>query len=132
MEREYRRKITSVSQINYHFIWTPRRRKRILTGSVKSRLETLIHDKARELDCEVIRLAVEPDHVHLFINCPPNIAPDQVMHRLKGYTAHEIRKEFPELKRKLPSLWTRSYYVSTAGDISSEIIKKYIEAQGKD
>jgi putative transposase len=103
----------------------------VVPGSVKQRLEVLIHDVAKELDCEVLTLAVEPEHVHLFINCPPNMAPSDVMHRIKGRTARFLRKEFPELM-KLPSMWTRAYFVSTAGNVSSSTIQKYIEAQGKD
>jgi putative transposase len=51
------------------------------------------------------------------------------MHRIKGYTAHELRREFPHLNSRLPSLWTRSYYVGTAGNVSSETIKRYIDEQ---
>lgn len=131
MGQNYRHKNTSVSLVNYHFCWIVRRRKRVLTGSIKQRLDVLIYDTARELDCDVLKLAVEPEHVHLFVNCPPNTAPSDLMHRIKGRTARLLRQEFPELM-KLPSMWTRAYFISTAGNISSETIQKYIEAQGKD
>ncbi len=131
MTQEYRHKHTSVSLVNYHFCWIVRRRKKVLTGSIKQRLDILIHDAARELDCEVLSLAIEPEHVHLFINCPPNMAPSDLMHRIKGRTARFLRQEFPELL-KLPSMWTRAYFVSTAGNVSSSTIQKYIESQGKD
>jgi putative transposase len=131
MPQEYRHKHTSVSRVNYHFCWIVRRRRKALTGSIKQRLDVLIHDTARELDCEVLTLAIEPEHVHLFINCPPNIAPSDIMHRIKGRTARFLRQEFPELL-KLPSMWTRAYFVSTAGNVASSTIQKYIEAQGKD
>ncbi|NEO32716.1 MAG: IS200/IS605 family transposase [Symploca sp. SIO3C6] len=131
MEPDYRRKNTSVSLINYHFVWIVRRRKRVLTGSIKTRLEILIADAARSLDCEVLKLAIEPEHIHLFLNCPPDLAPSKIMHKIKGSTARYIRLEFPELK-KLPSMWTRAYFVSTAGNVASSTIQKYIEAQGKD
>ena len=117
--------------LNYHFVWIVRRRRRGLMGSIKSRLETLIPDAARALKCEVLTLAIEPEHVYLFLNAPPQIAPSQLMHRIKGSTARIIRQEFPELM-KLPSMWTRSYFVPTAGDVSSTTVKRYIEAQGKD
>jgi putative transposase len=129
MGQEYRRTRTSVSLINYHFIWCPKRQKKVLVGSIKERLTVLIHDKARELDCEVVSLAVEPDHVHLFLNAPPQIAPYQLMHRIKGATSHQLRKEFPSLLR-LPSMWTRSYFCGSAGNVSSETVQRYIEAQG--
>ena len=102
-----------------------------MTGSIKQRLDVLIQDTARVLDCEVLSLAIEPEHVHLFINCPPDTAPSELMHRIKGRTARFLRQEFPELM-KLPSMWTRAYFVSTAGNVSSLTIQKYIEAQGKD
>lgn len=91
----------------------------------------LIHEASREIDCEVLSLAIEPEHVYLFINCPPNIAPSDLMHRIKGRTARYLRQEFPELMR-LPSMWTRAYFVSTAGNVASSTIQQYIEAQAKD
>ena len=131
MTQKYRRANTSVSLLNYHFIWIPRRRKRVLAGKLKERLEGLLYDKCLELDIEILSVAIEPDHVHLFINGRPDLAPAQIMHRLKGYTARILRQEYSELM-KLPSMWTRSYFVSTAGNVSSATIQKYIEAQGKD
>jgi len=128
MTQALRHKRTSVSLVNYHFVFCPKRRKKVLVDAVKTRLEALIASKAVELDCEVIRLAVQPDHVHLFVSCPPTLAPHQVVHRLKGYTSRVLRQEFPQLL-KLPSLWTRSYGVSTAGNGSSATIERYIEAQ---
>lgn len=98
---------------------------------MKIRLTELIHEKANELECEVISLAIEPDHVHLFLNCPPTLSPMQIMHRIKGYSAYVLRQEFYNLKR-MPSMWTRSYFCSTAGSVSSTTIQKYIEAPGKD
>ena len=131
MAQEYRHKHTSVSLVNYHFVWIVRRRRKVLTGSVKQRLDVLIHDTVRELDCGVLNLAIEPEHVHLFINCPPTLAPSDLMHRIKGRSARFLRLEFPELMR-LPSMWTRAYFVSTAGNVASSTIAKYIDTQGKD
>ena len=130
MSQSYRRTNTTVSLINYHFIWIPRRRRKVLVGAVKNRVTELIYDKATELDCKVVSLAVEPEHIHLFLNCFPDLAPKQIMHRIKGYSSYVLRKEFSHLK-KMPSMWTRSYFVSTAGNVSSSTIEKYIAAQGK-
>ena len=124
----YRHKRTSVTFINYHFVWCLLRRKKVLTGNIAKRLEGLLYEKAYELDCQIMALEIMPDHVHLFISTPPTLAPDQVMFRLKGYTSRILRKEYPQLL-KLPSLWTRSYYCGTAGNMSSETIKKYIANQ---
>ena len=115
--------------INYHFVWCPKYRRPVLTGAISDRLVELIPQKVKELKGEVLELIVRPDHVHLFVSSPPELAPKQIMHRIKGFTSHQLRKEFPALKSRLPSLWTRSYYIGTAGNVSSETIRKYIEAQ---
>lgn len=101
----------------------------MLAGAVGQRLQVLIPDIVQELDGEVFELAVQDDHVHLFASFPPTLAISQVMHRIKGRTAHQLRKEYPWLKSRLPSLWSRSYYVGTAGNVSAKTIQRYIEAQ---
>ena len=115
--------------INYHFVFCPKYRRPALVGQVGDRLVELIPQIACALGGEVLELVVRPDHVHLFASFPPTIAPYQIMHRIKGTTSHCLREEFPFLKSRMPSLWTRSYYVGTAGIVSSETIRKYIEAQ---
>jgi putative transposase len=75
-------------------------------------------------------LAIQPDHVHLFIRANPYALPADIPRRMKGRSSRYLRDEFPRL-RKLPSLWTRSYFLSTAGNVSQEIIQKYIERQSK-
>ncbi len=127
-ENQYRRKHTSVSLINYHFVFCPKRRKKVLINDVGKRLEEIIYQKAKDIECDVLALEIMPDHVHLFISCPPTLAPHQIMFRIKGASSRILRKEFPHLL-KLPSLWTRSYYCGTAGHVSSETIKKYIANQ---
>lgn len=119
---------TSVSLINYHFVWIVRRRKKLLTGAIDRRLLELIPVAVKEIDCKVLALETHLDHVHLFVQAKPVLAPFQIMHKVKGVTSHTLRKEFPEIL-KLASLWTRSYFVGTAGNVSSETIKKYVENQ---
>lgn len=115
--------------ITYHLVWCPKYRRKVLTGPVAEQLEHLIRKKVIELGGETIALEVQLDHVHLFAGFPPALAICQIMHRIKGSTSHALRKEFPWLKGRLPSLWTRSYYVGTAGQVSAETIQRYIEAQ---
>ncbi len=128
MSQSYRHDRTSVSLLNYHFVWISRRRRPVLIGPVAERLVVAIRGVATELDCAVVALEVMPDHVHLFLNCPPTWAPDQLMFRIKGRTAHTLRHEFPHLLT-LPSMWTRSYFVSSAGNVSSDTIRRYIAEQ---
>ena len=120
---------TAVYNLSYHLIWCPKYRRKVLTGAVAERLEALIVQKVRELDCSVEELEIMPDHVHLFIKAAPNHAPQWIVGQVKGFSARILREEYPELKSKLPSLWTRSYYVESVGDISEETIRQYIADQ---
>lgn len=126
----YSRTRHAVYLLNYHFVWVPRRRRPIFAGPVATRLEALIREKSGELQFTILRLAIQPDHVHLFVSVTPEWAPYQIAHRLKGYSARVLRQEFPHLLR-LPSVWTSAYFVSTAGNVSSATIQRYIEAQSR-
>jgi len=114
----------------YHFIWIPKRRKKILIGKIEKRLRELIQQKSEELNYKIIQLEIMPDHIHLFITGNPRLAPNKLIGQIKGYTSFMLRKEFPELM-KMPTFWTRSYFVSTAGKVSQFVIQKYIEEQYK-
>lgn len=129
MGQKYRHETTSVSLLNYHFVWTVRRRKKLLTGALDTRLKALIYEAVADIGGEVIALETHYDHVHLFVNALPKLAPSQIIHKVKGYSSHALRKEYPWLKTKMPSLWTRSYFVSTAGNVSGDTIKRYVEEQ---
>ena len=88
----------------------------------------LIEAKCDEHGWTIENLAIQPDHVHLFVRVWPMDSASDVLKAVKGVTVHELNKKYPHL-RKTPSLWTRSYFVSTAGNVSSETIRRYIEAQ---
>jgi putative transposase len=125
---EYQRDEHHVHLIVYHLIWCPRRRKPVLVNQVAQRCEQLIREKCEQRGWQVLTLAIQPDHIHLFVRCFPSTSAAEVVKECKGVASFFLRKEFPELL-KLPSLWTRSYFASTAGTISQEIIQKYIDAQ---
>ncbi len=127
---EYKHAKHHIYLLNYHLIWCPKRRRPILVGQVKERLQQIIQTKAKEMDIEIIALEIMPDHVHLFVSAFPKIPVHKIIKNFKGMSSNILRKEFHHLL-KLPSLWTHSYFVSTAGNISNETIKKYIEAQSK-
>lgn len=128
MNMQYKHSKNKVFLINYHLIWCPKRRKKVLVGEIKTRLEQIINEVAKEKNIEILALEVMPDHLHLFVSSHPNILVHNLIKAFKGRSSNILRKEYPELL-KLPSLWTHSYFISTAGNVSSETIKKYIEAQ---
>ncbi len=100
----------------------------MLVGNVAERCQQLIEQKCQEKGWTILTLAIEPDHLHLEVRCFPSISAADVVKDCKGITSFILRKEFP-LLLKLPSMWTRSYFASTAGNISQETIQKYIDAQ---
>ena len=124
----YKRDEHRVYLIIYHLVWTPKRRKPVLTGKVAKDCKTLIENKCKEYGWRVIELANQPDHVHLFVETFPTVPASEVVKQCKGVTSLELREKYPILK-KLPSLWTRSYFAATAGNVSADTIKRYIEAQ---
>jgi len=128
MSQAYRRTNTVVFLINYHFVFCPTRRRKVLTGTIEKEVRKLLSQKASELGCEILALEIMPDHVHLFLNCPPTLSPSDAMFWLKGYSSRILREKYPTLRR-MPSMWTRSFFVSTAGNVSSQTIQRYIAEQ---
>ena len=124
----YQHSRNRVFLIQYHLVWCSKRRKPVLVGEVKERLEQIIRQVADELGIKVLELSINPNHVNLLISAYPTIPVHKIIRRIKGRSSNILRREFPELL-KLPSLWTRSYYVSTIGAASKEAVEKYIEAQ---
>ena len=120
---------TVVYNIGYHLIWCSKYRRKVLTDDAETRLKELLAEKAGQIDIEIVQMEIMPDHVHLFIKATPVNSPHYIVQQLKGYTSRVLRQEFPSLKSRLPSLWTRSYYCESVGHISEETILKYIEDQ---
>jgi len=101
----------------------------VLTDDAETRLKELLAEKAGQIDIEIVQMEIMPDHVHLFVKATPVNSPHYIVQQLKGYTSRVLRQEFPSLKSRLPSLWTRSYYCESVGHISEETVQKYIEDQ---
>lgn len=125
----YRRNAGCVFSLNYHVVWCPKYRRPVLTGMVEARLKELLAQKAETLGAEIAALEVMPDHVHLFVSASPTDAPQFLVNQFKGFTSRILRQEFPVLKSRLPSLWSRSYYIGSAGHVSAETIQRYIAEQ---
>jgi putative transposase len=129
VDKRWKRSNKSVYNVGYHLIWCPKYRRSVLVGKIEKRLKELLLLKAKEIDADIEKMEVMPDHVHLFVKSDPTASPHWMVQQFKGYSSHELRNEFPELKSRLPSLWTRSYYCESVGHISEATIKKYIQEQ---
>lgn len=128
-DKRYKSDGTMIYSCQYHIIFTTKYRRHVLTTPVDKRLKELILEKQTEHGYEVMDMEVMPDHVHLLLDVCPKLGPHDAVMKIKGYTAHILRKEFKTLRSRLPCLWTRSKFISTVGTVSLEAVKKYIEDQ---
>ncbi len=126
---EYRRSAGAVYALTYHLVWCPKYRRKVLVGTVESDLRVLLQQKADQLRVTIEALEIMPDHVHLFISAPPTEAPHRLANQFKGFTSRMLRQKYPELRSRLPSMWSRSYYIGTIGHVSEKTVQAYIEAQ---
>jgi putative transposase len=115
--------------IAYHLVWIPKYRRRILTGEVQKETKQLIAACCERQGLRLLGLETDEDHIHVVVSAPPRFSPALIANLLKGYSSRYLRERFPHLKKVCGKdhLWTSSYYVGTAGNISAEIIKRYIE-----
>ncbi len=125
---EYQRDEHRVHLIGYHLIWCPKRRRRYLTGALAADCDRIIREVCAAQGEEVLELAIQPDHIHLFVRTWPKDSAADVVGRIKGRTSHDLRAKYPFLL-KLPTLWSPSFFASTAGNISADTIQRYIAAQ---
>ena len=129
MDIKYKSNNNIVYSCKYHVVWCPKYRRKVLTGKIEARLKELIQETCLELQCELIELELMPDHIHLLVEVDPRFGIHTLVKNLKGKSSRILRKEFPVLTTKLPTLWTNSYFVSTVGVAPLEVIKQYIENQ---
>ena len=116
--------------LHIDLIWCPKRRKAVLVGDVAKDCKVIIEAKCKDKGWTILNLAIEPDHIHLFVRAWPTTAACEIIKECKGITSHHLREKYRDL-RKIPSLWTRSYFASTAGNVAAETIAKYIQAQSR-
>ena len=122
----------AVFKLKFHLVWCPKYRLKVLIDKVEVRLKQLIEEKASEINLDIESLEIMPDHVHLFISSNNTLlSPAKIAAQFKGYTSNVLRKEFKHLTTKMPTLWSRSYYIGSVGHISESAVKKYIENQKK-
>lgn len=128
-EKKYESDGDFVFSCQYHVIFCPKYRRKVLTENIATRLKELVLSKQKEYKFNVLEAEIMPDHVHLIISVNPKEGIYRIVSKIKGYTSHELRNEFPELKSRLPTLWTNSRFISSVGSVSLAVVKKYIEDQ---
>jgi putative transposase len=132
MDSRYARNAGATSSLKYHIVWCPKYRRPVLVDTVADRLRVLLAERAAELGMTIHALEVMPDHVHLFVESDPTRCVAEIVNRLKGYTSRVLRQEYPSLRSRLPTLWSRSYFAGSVGHVSAATIERYIaEQKGK-
>jgi putative transposase len=126
---KYKSNNNVVYSCKYHVVWCPKYRRKVLVDGVDKRLKEIAQAVAEEMHFEIIEMEVMPDHVHMLVEVDPQLGIHKAVKRIKGRSSHGLREEFPWLKRRLPSLWTNSYLVSTVGGAPLAAARRYIENQ---
>jgi putative transposase len=129
VHQRYAKNNGAVFTLKFHLVWCPKYRRPVLVGPVEKRLVALLREIAGELEATVHALEVMPDHVHLFLESDPTRSVAELVNRFKGRTSHDLRAEFPSLRSRLPTLWSRSYYAGSCGAVTEASVRRYIEGQ---
>ena len=129
----YRKTSHSVYDIKYHVVWITKYRKPVLSKDVGRRLRELIRQVCTGMDIQFIKGHVSRDHVHMMVSVPPYISVSDMMKRIKGRTSYKLMNEYRGLKKAFwgQHLWARGYFAASTGNVTDEVIKKYIEEQSK-
>jgi len=128
-QKEYHHKEFIVYSCQYHVVFCTKYRRKVLVPPIDKRLKELILEKQSEYEYKVLDMEVMPDYVHLLIDIDPMKGVYHTVNEIKGYTSHVLREEFPELKSRIPTLWTHSKFISSVGVVTLEDVIRYIEEQ---
>jgi len=128
-DKSYHTDHSIVYSCQYHVVFCPKYRRKVLIDAVAARLKELVLSKQAEYGYLLMEMEILPDHVHLLLDVDPRVGVNVVVGKIKGFTSHELRNEFPWLKKRLPTLWTRSKFISSVGAVTLAVVKQYIEEQ---
>lgn len=113
---------------HYHVVWCTKYKLDLLKDGADDRLKEIICDVAQEFNATVEKIEIMDDYVHLLLDCYQHAA-DKIIRAMKGRSSRILKNEYPFIKSRTPSLWTRRYFIATTGDVQLSVIKKYIENQ---
>ena len=130
----YRKTAHSIYDLKYHVVWITKYRKPVLRGEIAKRLRELVRQTCATKDVYILSGHIATDHVHLLVSVPPQIAVSDLMQRIKGRSSRKMLQEYGELRRQFwgRHLWARGYFAASSGNVTDEVIKQYIESQGRE
>ena len=119
---DYRYASHTVYQIEYHFVWVTKYRYKVLTLEVAERVRELVRQVCTTFEIRIVKGVVSKDHVHILVSAPPNMAPSEIMRRIKGNTSNRLFEEFPHLKKRYwgRHFWARGYFCATVGQMTDD------------
>jgi putative transposase len=129
MKYELKTHNTIAYNCHYHVVFCPKYRRKVLVNGRDERLKAIVIETIARWGQELVELEIMADHVHLRVGCDPQFGIHRLGKYLKGTSSRYLRQEFPQLKQRLPSLWTYSYLVATTGGLTLETLKRYVEGQ---
>ena len=113
----------------YHVVWATKYRYKVLQGSLRERLPTIIHQTCDDLGVHLVRGVLARDHIHMFVSIPPKLSLSDVMQKIKGRSSRRLQMEFPHLRKRYwgKRFWARGYFSTTSGNVTDETIMRYLE-----
>ena len=120
-----------VYSCKYHVVWCPKYRRSVLVDGVDVRLKAILQDVASDLQADIIEMEIMPDHVHVLVEIDPQFGIHRFVKAAKGRSSRLLRQEFPSLKRRLPTLWTNSYFVTTSMFMSDTELQYFLDKARK-
>ena len=126
---DYRYGSHTIYNIEYHFVWVTKYRYKMLVGEVGQRVRDLVGQTCEAHEVQILNGVVSKDHIHILVSAPPNIAPSEIMRRIKGRSSSKLFNDFPHIKKRYwgRHFWARGYFCATVGQMNEEMIKKYLE-----
>jgi putative transposase len=128
----YRKSSHTVYDLKYHLVWVTKYRKPVLRGEIAERVRELIREICKANDVEILKGHISTDHVHIFVSVPPHLSVSQLVQSMKGKTSRKMLMEYKSLSRAFwgRHMWARGYFGASSGNVTDEVIMKYIEQQG--
>ena len=127
----YRKTSHSLYDVKFHIVWITKYRKKVMVGAVADRTRELLREISKANDVEIIRGHVSKDHIHMFVSVPPHLSVSKLVQMLKGKSSRKLLSEFKVLSKTFwgRHLWGRGYFAASSGNVTDEVIMKYIENQ---